>query len=187
VRKPIPRKWPEWVSCGGNRRGGFLHATGSDTAGADGRTGHRFRAGGHFTHPGGRRRPTVKAKIAKHKDGPFKAGLQASLTSKRKLYVRVKSLGDPQDHAVIEDVAVLPGGWERRWFKGQTEITTDATASGYQFHLGAGKSKVFRIKVTRDTGLVQFTGCTIARAAGDDGDSVRAFAGMNQPPENCDN
>jgi hypothetical protein len=96
--------------------------------------------------------PLVSLKVAKHKDGPYKA-FQVSniaLNETKQFYWKAKNVADGKlpDVRLTDSFALYPPGWIVRWFRGDDNITAGVhNPAGYQFGIKAGGSKLFRLKL----------------------------------------
>jgi hypothetical protein len=92
------------------------------------------------------------AKSAKDEGGRYTTALvNANLAEgdAKDFFIKVKNVDD--ESAPFTMVEGIPdgNGYKQRYFRGTKEISDAVKDSGMDFELGAGKSKVFRVKVRR--------------------------------------
>jgi hypothetical protein len=110
--------------------------------------------------------PTVTLKISKHRDGPFvhdlsESGNPPSLAEgeHKNFYLRAKNkVANALDPNLIN--GFVSNDYTARYFRKDNEITDALFTSGYDFHLGVGKTKSFRLRIKRKSGSAN-DGCVV--------------------------
>ena len=96
--------------------------------------------------------PTVRVKVAKHKDGPYRPNLNTSIDpgETRSLWFRAANPGTEELELVFGDAGTSDDvGFKTRWFKSGDNISDEVEGSpGYEFSLDPGQRKYFNAKQT---------------------------------------
>ena len=96
----------------------------------------------------------LELKLGKAASGPFNEQVRRNvpLGEKRNVFIRAKSF----DAGALEVTLFSPNAdddYRMKYFKSNgTNITSDVAAGGYDFTLGAGKQKVFRMQIKAKDG-----------------------------------
>jgi hypothetical protein len=96
----------------------------------------------------------VSITMSKHEDGPYvDMAPVVKVNSPRSLYLRARNnvSGPVAETLVDASHADNLNHWRIRWYRGNHDITSQMSGSGYDFVLRAGKSKVFRAYVKPKT------------------------------------
>jgi hypothetical protein len=98
--------------------------------------------------------PAGKIKASKHEDGPYSGGTTTdhmSVGETQDYFFKVVNRRDDRQAFSLESGVPEAPGYDRTWFKGNKDITTDVTTDGYEFEIGKS-AKIFRVQVTRSSG-----------------------------------
>jgi hypothetical protein len=107
--------------------------------------------------------PTVKVKVAKHKDGPYRPNINTSIDpgETRSLWFRAANPGTEELDLVFGDAGTSDeDGFKTRWFKSSDNISNQVERpAGYPFHLNPGQRKLFNAKQTAPDAPGVVEGC----------------------------
>lgn len=99
--------------------------------------------------------PYARAETAKHKSGPWSETSQrikVGTGHKKSVYIRLKNItSGPERKLNVNLTEAGQGGppeYHNAWFRGKNDITHDVHASGHDFFLKPGETKLFRVRIT---------------------------------------
>jgi hypothetical protein len=97
--------------------------------------------------------PGIDTKGAKHKDGPYLDDIQQvriRIGSSKTLYWEVTNNTVISQNRILTDAATGAqdtSGYNIKWFRGKTNISTDVKGTGYEFTLQGGGTKRFSARI----------------------------------------
>jgi hypothetical protein len=88
--------------------------------------------------------------VAKHRDGPYSSLITLNVPEgkEKSAFARVKNLNKFKFNMHLDgDVFQSGDAIKARWFKGRRDVTKQVKHGGYDFGLGPGRKRVFRVEI----------------------------------------